>query len=409
MKYILICSLIFILFSQNAVAEEKTDKTQEIIKILSQQRQDFRAKLKTIENVIAELSKTSNENEILEFYNVLCQEESCELISKNIAYEPYKQAKIEILEARAALAEESLKNYFISILTDLTFLSKDPAIISAFQEFSKTYELLGDKAAEELQEKYIHENPNPWGQKERLDDAKDGSEYSQVHKKYHSWLRSFTISKDYYDLYFIDINGNTIYSVFKELDFAVNANTGAFKDTELGNLHRRIVSSEKKDKEIYIADFRPYAPSHGVPAQFFGLPVYDENNELLGSLIIESSRSAISRITNDGSGLGMTGEISFVGADYYIRNDSRFSPDSTILKRLIRTDSTQAAINGNTGDVEEQDFAGIKSITAYRPFVFNDLKWAIIANMHLSEIEERFEKIKEIEVRRKGRKKSISP
>jgi methyl-accepting chemotaxis protein len=73
-----------------------------------------------------------------------------------------------------------------------------------------------------LQKLYITDNPNPIGKKEFLDFANDSSSFSHLHKKYHPWLRSFLKERDYYDIFLIDMEGDVLYTVFKEPDFGSN-------------------------------------------------------------------------------------------------------------------------------------------------------------------------------------------
>jgi hypothetical protein len=55
-----------------------------------------------------------------------------------------------------------------------------------------------------LQYYYTANNPNPVGKKIDLDFAGDGSEYSNIHRKYHSKFRNIIKRIGYYDFNLID-------------------------------------------------------------------------------------------------------------------------------------------------------------------------------------------------------------
>lgn len=79
--------------------------------------------------------------------------------------------------------------------------------------------MLGDHAVV-LQDKYIVNSKFPLGEKQKLDDAADGSEYSWLHNKYHPHIRQFQQEFGYYNIFLVSAQtGQVVYSVFKELDF----------------------------------------------------------------------------------------------------------------------------------------------------------------------------------------------
>eukprot|EP00439_Symbiodinium_sp_Y106_P035806 s3683_g4.t1 len=60
---------------------------------------------------------------------------------------------------------------------------------------------------------------------------------SLLEQLYHPIYRDILYARNYYDIFFFDLRGNLIYSVYKELDYATNflANgTGEWKDSGLG-------------------------------------------------------------------------------------------------------------------------------------------------------------------------------
>lgn len=61
------------------------------------------------------------------------------------------------------------------------------------------------------------------GKRVILDRAEGTSSYSDHHAKYHPMVRSFLKKFGYYDIFLVDIDsGDTVYLVFKELDFTTS-------------------------------------------------------------------------------------------------------------------------------------------------------------------------------------------
>ncbi|MFT5488859.1 MAG: methyl-accepting chemotaxis protein, partial [Alphaproteobacteria bacterium] len=102
-----------------------------------------------------------------------------------------------LAEARKA----SLSDYFGSIEQDLRFVSVNPNTRGALRQFTAAWHVTpGDRKAD-LQKAYITDNPNPTGQKEKLEAAPEKNFYNGVHRKYHPWFRSFLQERGYYDVF----------------------------------------------------------------------------------------------------------------------------------------------------------------------------------------------------------------
>ena len=96
-----------------------------------------------------------------------------------------------------------------------------------------------------LQYHYIANNPHPYSEKEQLDRADDGSDYSRVHKTYHPLLRNIARNFGYEDILLVDPGtGDVVYSVAKATDFATSLYTGPYAETSLGELVRTMAKSK---------------------------------------------------------------------------------------------------------------------------------------------------------------------
>ena len=161
------------------------------------------------------------------------------LVTGTVAYQISKKElrlaaerqSVEILQSRKA----SLRLYLKSIQRDLSLLATNGSVREATIRFTEARERLDGDPEEILQSLYIHDNPLAVGEKENLDQAADGSEYSAVHNQYHPWFRQFMEERGYHDIFLFDTVGNLIYTVEKERDFGTNFTDGRWRDTDLGS------------------------------------------------------------------------------------------------------------------------------------------------------------------------------
>ncbi|CAN0464177.1 unnamed protein product, partial [Discosporangium mesarthrocarpum] len=237
-----------------------------------------------------------------------------------------------------------------------------------------------------LQRQYITENPNPTGQKEKLDFAPDGSLYSAVHRKHHPFFRKFLQERGYYDIFLFDTRGDLVYTVFKELDYATNLVSGKYRETDLGKAFSAAVSKTATAGPSFF-DFRPYAPSADAPASFVSLPVHDANETLLGVLVFQMPIDRIDAVMGSVAGLGKTGESVIVGADMLARNNTRFAKGS-ILKRKIDDPSIKAALSGQDGLYRTAGIDGAENLSAVKGFEFLGARFALKTSISLAEVEQ---------------------
>ncbi|CAK9085390.1 Methyl-accepting chemotaxis sensor/transducer protein (Fragment), partial [Durusdinium trenchii] len=137
-----------------------------------------------------------------------------------------------------------------------------------------------------LQIAYIISNEFPIGEKDKLDYANEPETYHTVHRQYHPTYRALLYEKNYYDIFFFDLKGNLIYSVYKELDFATNFaadGIGEWRNSGLGVAYRAAMA---EPDEVHVIDWAPYGPSSGKLASFLSIGVKREN-QLVGVFSIQ--------------------------------------------------------------------------------------------------------------------------
>ncbi|MBE9228997.1 adenylate/guanylate cyclase domain-containing protein [Phormidium sp. LEGE 05292] len=359
----------------------------------------------------------------------------------------------QLTSVRASKAYQ-IESYFQNIRNHTQTLSEDPSVIAAIQEFTSAYNQLqnaevqptfDDKltayyrdefltrltkveegspilesylphaiASRYLQHHYIAANPNPVGKKDSLNNSQDNSEYSKIHARYHPIFRKIIQKFGYYDMFLIDPQGNIVYTVFKETDFATNLEKDAYKDSNLAKLYRMVRESKTRDY-TKIVDFAPYSPSYGAPAAFIAAPIYNQS-ELIGVLAFQLPVNEINNVMTgnrnwERDGLGKTGETYLVGRDALMRSVSRFlvqdpqgyaktlrslgvseaeidrinQYQTSILQQYVRTEAVADALTGKQGTRIIKDYRNIPVLSSYAPLRIEGLDWVILSEMDLSE------------------------
>ena len=236
-----------------------------------------------------------------------------------------------------------------------------------------------------LQSFYIANNPNPVGEKLNLDRSPEDCEYNRLHAIYHPPIRSFLNSFGYYDIFLFDLDGNMVYSVFKETDYATNFLDGPYKDTNFGDVYRKCLVANQPGT-VVIEDFKHYEPSYGAPASFTGAPVFHDG-EKVGVAIFQMPVDKIAEIMGGSAGLGKTGQAFLVGRDHLMRSNSRFSEDgeTTVLSQKIQTDAVEHALNGETETRVVTNYRGHSAIGSFAPLDMEGLDWAIVVEQETNE------------------------
>ncbi|GIK99221.1 MAG: hypothetical protein BroJett029_34300 [Alphaproteobacteria bacterium] len=281
---------------------------------------------------------------------------------------------------------DALASYLGAIEEDLTVVAASGIAADALAAYTQGFGELrrsGDAEAT-LQKLYIEANPNPAGERQKLDAAADGSAYSASHARFHPWFRELLEARGYYDVFLISAEGDVVYSVHKELDFATNLLTGDWKDSDLGAVFRRARDGASADA-VAFTDFAAYAPSGGAAASFIAAPVV-RNGTLIGVLAFQMPVGRINQVMQSAAGMGETGETYLVGADHLMRSDSRFAEESTILKSEIESPTVTAALAGEQGVQEIIDYRGNPVLSVFRPIDFKGVRWAIIGEIDIAEM-----------------------
>ena len=241
---------------------------------------------------------------------------------------------------------------------------------------------------------YIVDNPNTLEEKYKLQMNKNyNDEYSKQHTMIHRAYRELLEKFNLYDIYLINKNGDIVYSVKKNKDYATNLKSGVYQDSGLAEAFNKALTIQKN--EVTFSDYKPYAPKYNQPTAFLATPLYYEE-DLEGALVFQFPISSINRIISFNghykeAGLGESGKSYLVGRDFMIRNDNRHLKkiDDSLIKKMktsiglydVKSPSAQLALKGENGSWITQDYRDIDVLSSYDSIDIYDNKWGIIVEI----------------------------
>jgi methyl-accepting chemotaxis protein len=292
-----------------------------------------------------------------------------------------------LLTETANSRAEAAKAFFDTSGAQANELASSAIISSALDRFSAAYAQLGPDAEAQLQATYIDQNPNAAGQKEKWDAANNGTAYDAVHAELHPWMRNILRTNDYYDIFLFDANGQNVYTVFKERDFATQLASGKWKDSGLGVLVREVIAAGA-NAEPKLADFKPYAPSADLPASFIAVPIKGANGQLKGVFAIQLSINKLDAAMRPQPTNGKTGENFLIGEDFLVRNNSPHSKEPTILKSKFENDFVKQGFEGKSITTITNDPDGNSVVSAFVPFTTLGAKFVVASDQTVAEAQE---------------------
>ncbi|KIN63488.1 putative methyl-accepting chemotaxis protein [Sulfitobacter noctilucicola] len=293
-----------------------------------------------------------------------------------------KQAAREKLESVATLTSKNISTLLHTIERDLNQTAERPSTIQAVLALTDGFKST-QNALDTLTRTYITENPAPLGEKDALVKADTGSSYGFIHAVYHPVFNSLQDSMGYYDIFLFDTEGNLVYSVFKERDFATNMLTGEWKDSGLAEAFRRGLELPQHSAPAFV-DFAPYAPSNDAPAAFISRPVFNGQGTLVGVLAYQMPVDWLNATAADLEGLGETSDGLVVGADGQLRTDSVQTSQDDTLKILPGWDHLSQLDEAAGGHFDgighyQQQVMGFRA-----PVEGLDLQWSAIVQQDKS-------------------------
>ncbi|MEQ6204669.1 methyl-accepting chemotaxis protein [Sulfitobacter sp. HNIBRBA2951] len=292
-------------------------------------------------------------------------------------------------ENRLSLILENRENALTEWYTQLTILSqslaRNPSTIEAATNLNALWSILepADRAA--VRADFTENNPFEHAKRAELLSANDMRGYDRLHAKYHEFFKYYNNSNNFYDLFLINPEGEIIYSVAKEADFAQNVVTGDLAQTGIGESYRQAV--DNPSEATHLSHFRPYAVSAGAIAAFASTRIENEAGELKGVLVLQTNQAEFTALINKANGMGETGETFLVGPDGRLIVSSRFESGPQAMDIVEMTPKVSAGIDGDT--FSSLDTIGLNNASVLAqtvPITFDDQRYALIAEISRDEV-----------------------
>ncbi|MDG2438059.1 MAG: hypothetical protein P8M10_01995, partial [Ilumatobacter sp.] len=332
----------------------------------------------------------------------------------SLAIDPSVAEALVDLSREFSNLNEDLSNDQVENLTALYDAEVVPPFAKAGVDIDSSELVPASVAGRSAQRLYISENPNGFEERNRLDDAGDGSGYSAAHAVHHPMLRALLRNAGMSDLLLVDFDsGEVIYSTMKRIDLGTNAYTGPYAESGLGRAVEKLTTVAPGN--TVLSDTFFYVPTQGVPVFFLAAAVRS-GSDLVGALITEVPVSALTDVMTAQEdwqrlGLGVTGESYIVGGDRTLRTDTRAwlkdpadyldrhlqrydDPDSTdrialigspVLVQPVDNDAVTESLDGNQFSGTVKNYLGTKTWAAASPAAIEGVNWAVVVEVNESE------------------------
>lgn len=216
--------------------------------------------------------------------------------------------------------------------------------------------------------------------------------YENIPKNIKEYLVEIKKTRGFYDLFLINANGDIVYTVIRENDFATNLLTGRYKDSALATEFKK----SQKQKGVNFSKFSAYKASEGKPSAFISLPIYKQG-QFLGSIAVQITSADIYSLAVSYTGLGETGEVILAEKQKDkihfltpLRHDDN-DKFRTIVLGSNDAKPMQLAAIGNSGEGVFTDYRGVQVMANWQYLDF--VGWGMVVKI---DKEEALSSLKEI-------------
>ena len=298
------------------------------------------------------------------------------MIGINTVEEQRNQAMSGSLNTAVSLVSD----YFASAEVDLRLFVQRTDTVTAMKNLTRALDELrmglAERAALQLQNAYITENPDP-SARYLFDSANGkGAGYDAAHKRFHPGFRTLMLERGYSDVLLISAAGDVVYSVAKNGDFVGNVTSdAAMAASGLGQAFT--AAQALPEGQAALVDYAVYGHT-GIAESFMAMPVY-EKEEMTGVMVLAIASDALTAKVAGLSGLGLTGEVVVVGQDGLLRTESPQTAEADVLSTSLTADVVTRAFAGETGEGISTDYRGAPMVVRAGPVSVGDVTWVVAA------------------------------
>ncbi|MCA3558469.1 MAG: hypothetical protein IOC71_09585, partial [Rhodobacter sp.] len=151
------------------------------------------------------------------------------MILQAISYVEFRRSSLEAARIQFAdslhAKEHEVTSWLSTAQTEALLVAASPTTAEALTRMQlsfKSYDPASANAANAVQDAYVARNPNAHADRDLLNRADGAQTYHADHAAFHPYFRTVVDRGGFYDFFLFDTDGNMIYSVAKEADFATN-------------------------------------------------------------------------------------------------------------------------------------------------------------------------------------------
>ncbi|MGY3857237.1 ATP-binding protein [Aeromonas intestinalis] len=305
------------------------------------------------------------------------------------------------------IKKSQLEDYFGNLKEQITNFSQQDFAgdsIGRFYGFTGAFEKLGttpQSARARAQARYV---PGSWDKLQQPDNKLviepsisalilADEMYGRVHQRFHRGYADMVRKSNYSDIFLVDLNGDVVYSVTKQPNFATNLLSGPYQASGLGNtfakVKRRLDGGQPPRQIFEFTDFGRNELTGKVVA-YLAAPVM-QYDDVRGVVIFELLPDKLNQIMAEREGLGNTGETILIGPDKRMRADAWLAPEFSVENsfspnfRPLQTPLILTALSGEQGVGPFLSYHDDEVLAAYTQVKVFDTEWAFIAEISTSE------------------------
>lgn len=217
-------------------------------------------------------------------------------------------------------------------------------------------------------------------------------------QKYGGYLQNYIKEYNYEDILLLDVkDGHIIYSVNDEDYVGLDLTSFQYAQSEIAKLYRRVL----EDKGTHFSDMHRPILQKEEPVMLVATPVYIDGS-MSAVVMLKLSSTVINEVMHFQLSSKKSLESYAVGSDGLLRSDSLLEPALsvknlfTMPKQQIFLDTLaySEAIKGQRGAKIIKDYRGVDVLSAFTPFSFDGINWAIITEIDEAEIVAEFKSIR---------------
>lgn len=289
-------------------------------------------------------------------------------------YEVFRQQAQSQLQSLAEAKKSAFVAYHNRLLRDVEVQANSILLSDAVLEFDVAWSSLEEVERVALQSLYSDDGFYLAGDYGAHEESSTG--YSDVHSRYHSTFLETQQANDFRDLVLLNADGFLVYSTAKQDDFGADFTGPSHRNSALARAFRQYSQQNGSTGPAFF-DYHRYEAAGNAVAGFVAAPIIVDDR-FRGVLAYQTRLDDVNRLLEAPQGFAETGEILVVGPDLTVRNDTTFTKDAPLNRRLDN-EAVQMAFAGHSGFVTTQSTAGYHLAYA-TPIQIGDETFALVVS-----------------------------